>query len=161
MKRTVLKVFSLVFALLTLTLSVVACGGGNGGSGYAFKAGSATLQIGMSADVVQQLGTPQNKNVTAACGGIPGEDIVYTFNGYRVKTTPAKNGDVICMIELTSDAIKTPEGLTIGSTKAQVTSAMGGSGNAVGSNLVYTKGDMKLQFLFSGDSVIGIQYMTK
>ena len=81
MKKSVLKVLSLVCALLMLSLAVVSCGGGNGGSGYAFKVGDVTLKIGMSADVVSKLGAPLNKNVTAACGGIPGEDIVYAFSG--------------------------------------------------------------------------------
>ena len=161
MKRTVLKALSLTFALLLVTLAVVSCGGNEGGDGYVFRVDSLTLRIGVSADVVRtQLGEPLNKNVTAACGGIPGEDVVYTFEGYRIKTTPGKNGDVICMIELTDDSVSTPEGLTIGSTKDKVVSTMG-KGETVGENLIYAKGNMKLQFLIRDGFVTNIQYLAK
>ncbi len=163
MKKAILRSLSLILASLMLVslLSLISCGGSNGGNGYVFKINSLTLQIGASADVVRTgLGEPLSKNVTAACGGIPGEDIVYTYAGYRVKTTPGKDGDVICMIELTDDSVKTPEGLTIGSTKDQVISAMG-TGEAVGENLVYPKGNMKLQFLIRDGFVTNVQYLAK
>lgn len=161
MKKVILKALSIIFATLLLTLAVASCGGNGGGDGYVFKVDSLTLQIGVSADVVRtQLGEPLNKNVTAACGGIPGEDIVYTYAGYRVKTTPGKNGDVICMIELTDDSVSTPEGLTIGSTKDKVISTMG-KGETVGENLIYAKGNMKLQFLIRDGYVTNIQYLAK
>lgn len=154
-KITSILVFVLV-AMLTVT-TLVSCGG-NTSDGYTFKVGSTTLSIGANADVVSKLGNPlSSPHVTAACGGIPGEDIVYTFAGYRVKTTPGKNGNVICMIELTDDSVKTPEGLTIGSTKEAVTSAMG-TGETVGENLVYKKGNMILQFLIRNGYVTNIQY---
>lgn len=162
MKKAILRSLSLILASLMLLslLTLISCGGGESGGGYVFRVGSLPLQIGTSDSVVNKLDEPLSKNVTAACGGIPGEDIVYTFNGYRIKTTPGKDGNVICMIELTDDSVKTPEGLTIGSTKDQVISVMG-KGEAVGENLVYAKGNMKLQFLIRDGSVTNVQYLAK
>ena len=159
MKNTMTRILSLTLALLTIlsTLALVSCGGGSS-DGYVFKVGSVTLLAGGSADVVANLGTPISCEESASCGGIPGTDKLYVFNGYRVKTTPGHDGDVIAMIELTNDSLKTPEGLTIGSTRDQVTKALG-TGEAMGENLVYKKGNMKLQILFRGDAVINIQYV--
>ena len=157
--KTSLRILTLALATL-MVLCVLASCGGSQESGYAFKAGSVTLTIGAKASVVDNLGNPiQPVQESGACGGIPGTDRLYIFNGYRIKTTPGHDGDVICMIELTDDSVATPEGLTIGSTKVQVTSAMG-TGEASGENLIYKKGNMKLQFLIRDGYVTNIQYLT-
>ena len=50
--------------------------------------------------------------------------------------------------------------MTIGSTKDAVVKAMG-NGTAVGDNLSYEKGDMKLVFIFRDGTVTNIQYLLK
>lgn len=162
MKKSLTKILTLTLAALTLlcALLTTACdGGAKENDGYTFKAGNVTLSIGASADVVAQLGTPTSFEESASCGGIPGTDKLYVFSGFRVKTTPGYDGDVICDIELTDDSVKTPEGLTIGSTKEQITSAMG-VGEMNGENLIYKKGNMKLQFMIRDGFVTNIQYLT-
>lgn len=159
MKKTAKRIGSVALAVLMLlsVVSLVACGGSEQAA-YVFKAGAVTLQAGASAEAVAQLGTPLNYEESASCGGIPGTDKLYVFSGYRVKTTPGQNGDVIAMIELTDDSVSTPEGLTIGSTKDAVTSAMG-AGTATGENLTYAGKGMKLQFIFRDGVVTNIQYV--
>ena len=99
-------------------------------------------------------------NYTESCGGFQGKDYIYTYKGFRVSTTPAKDGQVICKIELTDDSVKTPEGLYIGMSRADVEKAMKSfTAESVGDNLAYTVGGTKLQVVFRDGSVSGIIYV--
>lgn len=160
MKKSLTRTLTLALAALMLLSLVVltSCDGGGDQDKYVFKAGSVTLCIGDSADVIAQLGRPTAYNETASCGGIPGTDKLYVFAGYRVQSTPGNDGDVINKIEITDDSVKTPEGLTIGSTKDQVTKALG-AGTASGENLTYKSGDTKLMFIIRDGYVTNIQYL--
>lgn len=153
-------VWALVLATLCLTFGLCACGGGDDGREYTFTVSGKTLAIGASEDSVTALGTPVNYSESAACGGIEGKDKIYVFNGFRVSTTPSASGNVICRIELTDDSVKTPEGLTIGSSLADVKNAMG-NGETVGENLVYSGKTMKLTFVIRDGVVTNIQYSEK
>ncbi len=159
--KNTIRALAIVLATLTLALCLAACGSSS--SGFVFKnASGVEIAIGASAkDVIAKLGTPISKNESPSCGGIPGNDCLYTFQGYRVKTTPSNDGDIICQIELTDDSLKTPEGLYIGMSAEDAKAAMSGKGasETVGSNLIYTSGDMKLQIICSGGSVTGISYV--
>ena len=157
-----IRIMALLLAMLTLTLCLVACGGSKGADTYIFKApNGAEVAIGARHDdVIPKLGTYQSYNSTDSCGGFSGKDLIYYYNGFRVYTTPSAKGDVVNMIELTSDAVSTPEGVTIGSTKDAVIAAMG-KGTAVGDNLSYDGGNMKLVFIFRDGTVTNIQYITK
>ena len=153
------RILALSLALLTLVslTALVSCGGGNGKS-YVFKKGNVTMEIGKSADCLTQLGTPSNvESYNATCGDTAVINKLYTYPGFQVHTTPEKNGDIIFKILITDDSVKTPEGLTIGSTRAQVTSALG-NGSSAGGNITYEGKGMKLQFYFRGDEVINILY---
>ena len=159
-----LRFLALLLAALTLTLCFASCGGANNtsGNGYFFNSPNGIrIEIGARHDdVIPKLGAYSSVNITDSCGGFSGKDRIYYYNGFRVYTTPSERGDVVNMIELTSDAVKTPEGLTIGSNKADVTKALG-AGTAVGDNLSYEKGNMKLVFIFRDGTVTNIQYMAK
>lgn len=158
-----LRILAVLLAALTLTLCLAACGGSSSNANsYVFKAPNGTeIAIGAAHDdVIPKLGDYNSVNVSDSCGGFSGKDRIYYYNGFRVYTTPSAKGEVVNMIELTDDSVETPQGLTIGSTKDAVTKAMG-NGTAVGENLSYEKGDMKLVFIFRDGAVTNIQYMTK
>ena len=159
-----LRILALLLAALTLTLCLASCGNGNkNNSGSSvFKApGGTEIAIGARHDdVIPKLGNYNSVNITDSCGGFSGKDRIYYYNGFRVYTTPSERGDVVNKIELTDDSVSTPEGLTIGSTKDAVTKAMG-NGTAVGDNLSYEKGNMKLVFIFRDGTVTNIQYFEK
>ena len=77
-------------------------------------------------------------------------------------TTPAKNGQVVCKIELTDDSVKTPEGLYIGMSREDAEEAMKGKkSDSTGGNLVYSSETTKLQVIIRDDSVAGIVYVAK
>ncbi len=157
------RILAVLLAALTLTLCLASCGGGNKNSdSYIFKAPNG-VKIAIGArhdDVIPKLGDYNSVNISDSCGGFSGKDRIYYYNGFRVYTTPSAKGDIVNKIELTDDSVSTPEGLTIGSTKDQVTKAMG-AGTAVGSNLSYEQGDMKLVFIFRDGTVTNIQYLLK
>ncbi len=161
------RILALSLAALMLILCLTACNttdsNGSDGSGYTFVSGNAEIAIGQSAeDAIQKLGAYRSVNESASCGGIPGVDRVYTYAGFRVKTTPAEGGDIVCQIVLSDDSRKTPEGVYIGMPAADAKSLMSRTGNpeTVGENLVYKSGDMKLQILIRDGYVVGIQYTT-
>ncbi len=162
MNKTITRI-ALLLALLTLALSIAACGSSSSGGGYTFKTSSgAIIAIGDKADdAISALGTAISKNESPSCGGIPGNDCVYTYSGFRVKTTPSNDGDVICQIELIDDSVKTPEGVYIGMSAEDAKAAMSGKGSpdTVGETLVFTKDGMKLQIVCRGGSVTGILYI--
>ena len=159
--KTTLRILSLTLALLALTLCFAACGG-KGGTSLEFKTpDGVTITMGADADdVVALLGNWISLNSSDSCGGFSGKDYLYTYHGFRVSTTPTKDGQVICKLELTDDSVKTPEGLYIGMSRADAEAAMKGfTAEQVGDNLSYTVGNTKLQVVFRDGAVTGITYV--
>ncbi len=155
------KKLCLLAALLALMCAVCACGDNRDQEKYVFVSGGVTLEAGAPAgDAIERLGEPIHYAESGSCGGIPGLDKVYAYQGFTVYTTPGTDGDTIAKIELTDDSVKTPEGLTIGSTEQAVTDALGVGENA-GAGLVYTAGNTKLTFVLRDGKVTNIQYAAK
>lgn len=163
--KTTLRILTLALAVLTLTVCFAACGGkGGSDSDLVFVTpNDVTLAIGGPADkAVTTLGDWISMNSSDSCGGFSGKDYVYTYHGFRMSTTPAKDGQIICKVELTDDSVKTPEGLYIGMSHADAEAAMKGfTSESVGDNLVYTSGETKLQVVFRDGAVTGIVYVAK
>ena len=156
-----------ILACIALLIATLLCGcqstpTGDSAKGYTITIRGLELSIGQSLDIQGAYGVPVAYDESASCGGIPGNDYVYQYSGFTVKTTPAEGGkNVICMIELTDDTYETAEGLTIGSTADAVKKAMGNTDASTSTSLVYTKADMKLQFILRDGVVTNIQYLTK
>ena len=115
--KTTLRILSLTLAVLALTLCFAACGdkGGSASDLVFVSPNGVTLTIGSpAADAVTTLGDWVSMNSSDSCGGFSGKDYLYTYHGFRMSTTPAKDGQIICKVELTDDSVKTPEGLYIG-----------------------------------------------
>ena len=161
--KTTIRILSVAFAILMLSLSFAACSSkGNSDSDLVFTSPSGvTVAVGAPADkAVTTLGDWVTMNSSESCGGFQGKDYVYTYHGFRVSTTPAKDGQIICKIELTDDSVKTPQGLYIGMSRADAEAAMKGfTAETVSDNLVYTSGSVKLQVVFRDGSVSGIIYV--
>ncbi len=160
MKNHILRVLTICLALVLVCL-LAACGGSD--AGYTFKtSGGVEIAIGDAADkTIEALGTYLSMTESASCGGIPGNDRVYAYAGFRVKTTPADGGDVVCQIELTDDSLKTPEGIYIGMNVEDAKTAMSGKGTieTVGEGFSCTKGNTRLQVSARGGIVSGVTYV--
>ena len=161
--KTTLRILSLTLAVLALTLCFAACGdkGGSDSDLVFVTPNGVTLTIGgPAADAVTTLGDWVSMNSSDSCGGFSGKDYLYTYHGFRMSTTPAKDGQIICKVELTDDSVKTPEGLYIGMSRADAEAAMKGfTAEQVGENLSYTVGNTKLQVVFRDGAVTGITYV--
>ena len=162
-KNTILRVLAAVLVMLTLSVTLLACSGGSEDDYYFETKGGVKVAIGADEeDVLDELGNPLSETSSASCGGFEGKDYVYTYKGFRVSTTPAKNGQVVCKIELTDDSVKTPEGLYIGMSREDAEEAMKGKkSDSTGGNLVYSSETTKLQVIIRDDSVAGIVYVAK
>ncbi len=161
--KTTLRILSVAFAVLMLALTFVACSSkGNSDSDLVFTSpNGVTVAVGAPADkAVTALGDWISMNSSDSCGGFSGKDYLYTYHGFRMSTTPAKDGQIICKVELTDDSVKTPQGLYIGMSRADAEAAMKGfTAESVGDNLVYTSGSTKLQVVFRDGAVTGIIYV--
>ncbi len=160
--KTTIRILSVILAALTLCLCFAACKNGGSSSTLDFKSpNGTTVTIGADADpIIEALGSWITFNSSDSCGGFQGKDYIYNYNGFRVSTTPAKDGQIICKVELTDDSIKTPEGLYIGMSRSDAEAAMKSfTVESVGDNLAYTAGSTKLQVIFRDDAVTGIVYI--
>ncbi len=154
-------ILAFLMAALLLSLAFTACGKKdetNNADPFAFTVGEVSFTAGDTEDVIEKIGDWKSINSSAACGGISGKDYIYYYDGFSVYTTPDSKGNIINMIELTSDKVSIPNGLTIGSSRKDVVDAMGSEGTAQGNGLVYTNGKVKLTFILRDDSVTNIQY---
>ena len=158
------RTLSVILAVLMLSVCFIACDGKGNSKELTFKtADGVTVAIGAEADpIIEKLGTPGMVNSSESCGGFAGKDYVYTYMGFRVSTTPAEGGQIICKVELTDDSVKTPEGLYIGMSRTAAEVVMKGY-NAVsmGGNLSYTTETVMLNVTFRDDCVSGIIYVAK
>lgn len=162
--KTTFRILSLILALCMLSVCFVACDGKSNASELTFKtADGVAVTIGAEADpIIKKLGTPGAVNSSESCGGFAGKDYVYSYTGFRVSTTPAEGGQIICKVELTDDSVKTPEGLYIGMSRTAAEVVMKGyNAVSIGTNLSYTTETVTLNVTFRDDCVSGIIYVAK
>ena len=125
---------------------------------YVFSTGELTISIDQDmAEVLDVLGEAQSYFEAASCA-FEGLDKTYTYPGFQVITRPEGEKDYVNSILLTDDSVTTPEGLYIGSSKDDVTTAYG-MGEESSSAIMYTKGNVTLSFIFEADTVISIEYL--
>lgn len=126
--------------------------------GYVFTADGMDMAMDMEMeDVLAKLGEPVSYFEAASCA-FQGLDKVYTYNHYEIDTYPDGDDDRISSIILKDDLIATPEGLSIGMTKADMENAYGTGYETNGNMCVYTKDGMHLSILVENDAVTSIQY---
>ena len=162
--KTTFRILSLILALCMLSVCFISCDGKEASKELVFTTDTGvTISIGAEADpIIEKLGTPGMVNSSESCGGFAGKDYVYTYMGFRVSTTPADGYQMICKVELTDDSVKTPEGLYIGMSRADVEEAMKGYNvEVVGINLSYSTETVMLNVTFRDDCVSGIIYVAK
>lgn len=85
-----------------------------------------TLEMGAVADqIIASLGEPLSVAEAPSCVH-EGNDVLYTYNGFTLTTTPdAEGNNRIQEISLTSDAVSLTNGISIGSDKTAVETAFG------------------------------------
>ena len=167
MKKIIMLLMTLV---LTMSL-LVGCGGSgddanNGDSsnkgqaytGYVFELNGTKIELGAKMEpIAEALGEPDSYFESESCA-FQGLDKVYTYGSVTITTYPEDEVDYVYTIELMDDTVETPEGIYIGSSKAEVIEAYGDGAEELEAGLFYTKGDSELVFMMDRDTVSYIVY---
>lgn len=155
----------LVCVLLTLLmlLACVSCADNTQGEAknYMFQSGNVQIKIDAEAEaILAALGDWLDYSESPSCA-FDGLDKIYVYAGFRVQTYPQNGKEYIRSVELVDDSVATDKGITIGSTKEQVTSVYGDPDDMTDTTAVYRDdaNGMYLQFIFRDGKVTNIQYL--
>lgn len=128
--------------------------------GYVFQNGEIVMEMNAeAAPVLEQLGEPDSYFEAPSCA-FEGVDRMYTYGSFELDTYPMGDKDYISAVIFKDDSVTTPEGVGIGDSREKLTEAYGGEGTEEPGMTVYRKDDMKLCFIFQGDSIASIEYRT-
>lgn len=157
---------TLAVIILALACVLTACGGsdkegsdkgGSSGGGYSFSSGSTKIEMGADASkVVDALGEADEYFESESCA-FKGLDKVYTYPGFKLNTYPKDDKDYVLSVVFMDDTVSTDEGISIGSTKDEVTEAYGDASEESASKFVYEDGDTQLVIGLNGDSVTSVE----
>ena len=160
--------------VMVMGLSLAACGSSDGGSsssgssssgsaasssseGFSFTSGSTKIEMNADASaIVEELGDPDDYFESESCA-FEGLDKVYTYPGFHLNTYPVDDKDYVLSVDFMDDTVETDEGISIGSTKDEVTEAYGEPAEETSSSLVYEKGDTEMTIGLDGDSVSSLE----
>ncbi|MGN0435742.1 MAG: hypothetical protein ACI4D8_03830 [Wujia sp.] len=127
-------------------------------SGYLFTVDGVTIGMDMEAvNLKELLGEPKNYFEAQSCA-FNGLDKMYTYDHFEIDTYFDDKTDRVRTIVFLDDMVKTPEGVYIGMTKADMENAYGTDYTVDGSSCIYTKDGMTLVFILNGDTISSIQY---
>ena len=133
----------------------------NVNSGYYFVINGVTVAVDMDMDeMVSQL--PEAKSVFEApsCAG-DGMSYTYNYSAYEIETYPAADGkNRIGFITLKDDTVKTVEGVDLSMTKEDVIRVYGENYEESTNQITYEKDGTKLNFIYNGDDIISIEYVS-
>ena len=156
-------------AAMIMSMALTACGGSGdgssassdapaaGGDGYTFTSGSTVIAMNEDASaVVEELGEADDYFESESCA-FEGLDKVYSYPGFQLNTYPVDDKDYVLSVVFMDDTVSTDEGISIGSTKDEVTEAYGDPSSESATELVYEKGDTELKIGLDGDSVTTLE----
>ena len=168
------KILSLALCLV-LALSMAACGGSPAettapaisgdlapvtpdASSWKYTVnGTDILMHAPAAPVLEALGEPVSYTEEASCA-FTGLDKTYFYGGFYLQTYPLGDADYIYSLWLIDDSSSTPEGIYIGSSKADVEAAYGAEGFNGSNAYVMTGTTSTLTIILDGETVTSIQY---
>ena len=120
---------------------------------------SAKIELGGDAKaVITALGTPKSTSPMGNCGG-QGTLTKYTYASVAIYVLTSGDKETVDQITLLDDSVKTPENITIGSTKDEVIKACGSAYSKISdSSITYTSGNKNLIIQLRDGAVVGIDY---
>lgn len=152
------------FLCLAALLTLGSCGK-KAEEGWVFRVNGVSMTLGEGcADALASLQSEcRSQNATGSCWKDTGEDVIYQYDGFRLKTYRTKSGDpneTLLAVEFTTDEVKTPEGITVGSTLDAVKAAYGTPTEEDSSSVTYDRGNTRLRFSLRDGNVTGVNYLT-
>lgn len=174
-----MKKFLSLFLALMLVLTMAACGGEKPAESTEPSASAAPVVKGPTladpnswkysvkgvdimmhapaAPILEVLGEPISYTEEASCA-FTGLDKTYYYGGFYLQTYPLTDSDYVYSVWLVDDSSSTPEGICIGSSKADVEAAYGAE-HFNGSNAYIMTGTTStLTIILENDVVTSIQY---
>lgn len=129
--------------------------------GYFYIVNGVTVGVDMDMDEIKDdLGESKSVFEAPSCAG-EGISYIYTYASYEIETYPALDGkNRIGYIVLKDDTTATAEGIDLSMTKEDVILAYGENYEEDGNGITYVKGETKLHFIFEGDNIISIEYVS-
>lgn len=135
---------------------------GNNGeqAGYLFKANGVTIGVDMNMnELLSGLGEAKSVFEAPSCAA-QGTAYVYNYTSFEIETYPDGENNLIAFIILKDDMVATSEGIDLSKTKADVIKAYGDGYKEDGNRLTYEKDGMKLNFIFEGENIKSIEYVS-
>ena len=167
------RIFALLVCLV-LALGLISCDKGadknkdNGNdkngeqSSVSFYMNYGDVKIELLADanaVIEKLGAASSESEMGACGD-QGTVTKYVYDNIELFVLKNGGNATVDQITFKSDLVKTPEGITIGSSKDDVIKAYGeGYAKCTDTEIRYTSGNKNLKLQLRDGSVVGIDYM--
>ncbi len=150
-----------ILLILTLCLALCLAGCGNKEAApaesedFTFFYNDTEITIHAPAEpVIAALGEPKTYTEAPSCA-FEGLDKTYFYGSFYLTTYPAEDGDRIQGLWFADDTVTTPEGIFIGSARAEVEQAYGAFD---GDACILKTETSRLTILLTGDTVSGIRY---
>lgn len=157
-----------------LLLSLAACGGApvenptpsqevtyTPEQNFSFQYKGATISLHDAAEpIIAKLGEPVKYTESASCA-FEGLDKSYYYGSFYLETYPQGDKDFVSGWWFADDSVTTPEGIYIGSSKAEVEKAYGTDGYNGTNAYTVNKDAGMLTIILENDVVSSIQYSIK
>lgn len=105
------------------------------------------------------LGEPLHYYEVKSCA-FEGMDKIYTYTSFEISTYPNGANDLVSSIYFKDDTVTTQEGAYLGMAKSDVLALYGSNYTESAGAYVYSKGGMELHFIFDGETLASIEYVT-
>lgn len=170
------KIIALLLCLLLCIFCFAACeekkdngeadndkGGESSAATVDFSVTYNSVKIAIGADakgVISALGAAKSTSDAGNCGG-QGTLTKYVYASVEIFVlTNSAGAETIDQITLLDDTVKTDKGISIGSSKDDVTKAYGKGFTQSGENgMIYSSGSKNLKFTLRDGNVVGVDYM--
>lgn len=167
------KILTILLAAC-LVMSLAACGGApvenptpsqevtyTPEQNFSFQYKGATISLHDAAEpIIAKLGEPVKYTESASCA-FEGLDKSYYYGSFYLETYPQGDKDFVSGWWFADDSVTTPEGIYIGSSKAEVEKAYGTDGYNGSNAYTVNKDAGMLTIILENDVVSSIQYSIK
>ncbi len=128
--------------------------------GYLFEINGVTLGVDMDMnELTSKLGEAKSVFEAPSCAA-QGTAYVYSYGSFEIETYPDGEKNRIAYIILKDDTVATAEGIDLSKTRADIIKAYGEAGEESDGRITYEKGGMKLNFIFKGEDIESIEYVS-
>jgi len=110
-------------------------------------------------EFLADLGEPLHYYEVKSCA-FEGMDKIYTYTSFEISTYPNGANDLVSSIYFKDDTVTTQEGAYLGMAKSDVLALYGSNYTESAGAFVYSKGGMELHFIFDGETLASIEYVT-